>query len=232
MSRPTCTRLLTRVVSHRAPFTWSRSVRGDQVSPKVSNISSSPCLPTRLYSTTSKGVSDSDKGYTRKIILASAVGLAVALAAYSVRRAGSEKDSEFLKTVSPSANPESFVTNYASPEELRLAIQELKSNFTGEHIVETDPDTLRLYGSSENSYHPTSPHSVVVRMHSTEDVVKVVNISRKYRVPITAYSGATSLEGHFSGVRACAVQVFWVPMFKICSSVPVWEYLSRYVWHG
>ena len=33
-----------------------------------------------------------------------------------------------------------------------------------------------------------------------EDVVKVVNIARKYRIPIVAYSGATSLEGHYSGV--------------------------------
>ena len=206
--------------------TWSRSVRSDQVLIiKASNISRSPCL-TRLYSTISKGMLNGDKGYTQKIILASAVGLAVVLGTYSVRRAGSES----LRTVSPSANSESFVTNYASPEELRLAIQELKGTFIGEHIVETDPETLRLYGSSENSYHPTSPHSVVVRMHSTEDVVKVVNISRKYRVPITAYSGATSLEGHFSGVRAD--QVLWVPMFKICLSVPIREYLSRYVWHG
>jgi imidazole glycerol phosphate synthase subunit HisF len=31
--------------------------------------------------------------------------------------------------------------------------------------------------------------------------VKVVNISRKYRIPIIASGGATSLEGHFSGVR-------------------------------
>jgi hypothetical protein len=40
-----------------------------------------------------------------------------------------------------------------------------------------------------------------VRPSSTEDVVDIVNIARKYRVPIVAYSGATSLEGHFSGVR-------------------------------
>lgn len=43
-------------------------------------------------------------------------------------------------------------------------------------------------------------HSVVVYPESTEDVVKVVKIATKYRVPITAYSGATSLEGHCRGV--------------------------------
>jgi len=36
---------------------------------------------------------------------------------------------------------------------------------------------------------------------STEDVVKIVNIAREMMVPMVVYSGATSLEGHFSGVR-------------------------------
>lgn len=30
--------------------------------------------------------------------------------------------------------------------------------------------------------------------------MRIVDIARKYRVPVTPYSGATSLEGHFSGV--------------------------------
>lgn len=45
-----------------------------------------------------------------------------------------------------------------------------------------------------------SPHTVVVFPKSTEDVVKIVNISRKHRVPITPYSGATSMEGQFMAV--------------------------------
>ena len=35
---------------------------------------------------------------------------------------------------------------------------------------------------------------MVVFAQSTEDVVIAVNVSRKYRVPIIAYSGTTSLE--------------------------------------
>ena len=45
-----------------------------------------------------------------------------------------------------------------------------------------------------------SPHSVVVYPESTEDVVKIVKIATKYRMPVVPYSGATSLEGHFRGV--------------------------------
>ncbi|KAH7927748.1 D-lactate dehydrogenase cytochrome oxidoreductase [Leucogyrophana mollusca] len=93
----------------------------------------------------------------------------------------------------------SLEAKYGSSEDVRNAIEELRQALPGEGKVQTNPDTLKMHGSSENSYHPSSPHSVVVQANSTEDVVKIVNISRKYRVPITAYSGATSLEGHFSG---------------------------------
>ena len=87
-------------------------------------------------------------------------------------------------------------------DEVQRAIDELRGALPGKNRVETDADALRTYGFSENSYHPSAPHAVVVRPLSTEDVVRVVDIARKYRVPITAYSGATSLEGHFAGVRA------------------------------
>lgn len=89
---------------------------------------------------------------------------------------------------------------YGSHEDVQKAISELHAAFSDPHAVSTDRIALKNYGSSPNSYHPESPHSVVVHVQSTEDVVKVVNIARKYRVPVVAYSGATSLEGHFSGV--------------------------------
>jgi hypothetical protein len=63
-----------------------------------------------------------------------------------------------------------------------------------------DPRTLESYGTSANSHHPASRHSLVVKVHGTEDVIKVVNVARKHRIPVTPYSGGTSLEGHFAGV--------------------------------
>ena len=33
--------------------------------------------------------------------------------------------------------------------------------------------------------------------------MKIVNVARKYRMPVIPYSGGTSLEGHFTGVRTC-----------------------------
>lgn len=63
--------------------------------------------------------------------------------------------------------------------------------------VETDPEVLHVHGYSENDYHPAHAPTVVVTPHTTEDVVKIVHIANKYRMPITAYSGGTSLEGQF-----------------------------------
>jgi D-lactate dehydrogenase (cytochrome) len=90
--------------------------------------------------------------------------------------------------------------NYASPTEVAAAIGELKATFPDKGVVITDSATLRTYGFSENSYHPSSPHSVVVRVKSTEDVSRVMKIANRFRVPVIPYGGGTSLEGHFSGV--------------------------------
>ncbi|KAF8824809.1 hypothetical protein HHX47_DHR7000628 [Lentinula edodes] len=90
---------------------------------------------------------------------------------------------------------------YGSPEDFGKAIEELKRTFPGEDIVSTDPEDVYNHGFSVNDYHPGISHSVVVYPSTTEDVVKIVKIATKYRMPITAYSGATSLEGQFRGVK-------------------------------
>ena len=121
----------------------------------------------------------------------------------SVGHGSDDVHSRPAKTTTHDVLPEPpEVHKYASKEEIQQAIEELRKALPGEGLVLTDPDSLKLYGHSDNSYHPTSPHSVVVCPRSTEDVVHIVNIARKYRVPIVPYSGATSLEGHFSGVRS------------------------------
>ena len=46
-------------------------------------------------------------------------------------------------------------------------------------------------------------HSVVVYPENTDDVVEIVKIANKYRMPIVPYAGATSLEGQYRGVWHC-----------------------------
>ncbi|KAF9455910.1 D-lactate dehydrogenase cytochrome oxidoreductase [Collybia nuda] len=96
-------------------------------------------------------------------------------------------------------------TQYGSHKDLALAIKELREGLPGNNSVSTEPTTLQTYGFSEHSYHPSSPHSVVVRPNCTADVVNIINIARKYKIPIVAYSGATSLEGHTSGFSSGSI---------------------------
>lgn len=130
-----------------------------------------------------------------------------------------------------------------------MAIRDLQRVFSGPNQTTTDPDALRTYGSSENSYHPTAAHAIIVRdpvlweyllryiyvlqvrPSSTEDVVHIVNIARKYRVPIVAYSGATSLEGHFSGVR-CSRRFKLYLILTRGFLVLDWKYMFGYVRNG
>ncbi|KAH8114410.1 FAD-linked oxidase-like protein [Phellopilus nigrolimitatus] len=65
--------------------------------------------------------------------------------------------------------------------------------------VTTEPEDLYDHGFSENDYHPGALHSVIVYPLCTEDVVKIVNIATRYRMPVIPYSGGTSLEGHTRG---------------------------------
>ncbi|ETW81282.1 oxidoreductase, FAD-binding protein [Heterobasidion irregulare TC 32-1] len=88
---------------------------------------------------------------------------------------------------------------YGSPDDFRRGIEELKASFDREDVVSTNPDDLLIHGFSPNVWHPGVPHSVVVYPLSTEDVVKIVKVANKYRMPVIPYSGATSLEGQFVG---------------------------------
>ncbi|CAE6409811.1 unnamed protein product [Rhizoctonia solani] len=103
------------------------------------------------------------------------------------------------QSISDSKPNDALVTPvYATKATILKAITELEALFPKDD-VSTDADVLRAHGFSDNSYHPSAPHSVVVLAHSTEDVVKIVKIANKYRIPVTAFSGGTSLEGHFGG---------------------------------
>lgn len=105
-------------------------------------------------------------------------------------------------TTSSSQPAAKSATRYANAAELNKAIQELQEAFPDKNRIQTNPDALSSHGQSPHSYYPGASHSVIVTVLSTEDVVKVVNISRKYKVPIVPYGSATSLEGHYNGVSS------------------------------
>lgn len=69
----------------------------------------------------------------------------------------------------------------------------------------TDAEVLKAYGSPKYTTYMGSedarPHGVVVLPLSTSDVVAIVNIARKWDVPIVPFGNGTSLEDHTDGVR-------------------------------
>ncbi len=142
--------------------------------------------------------------------------LTTGLLGYAIARSGSLAGTDIDKQPQPS---------YGSPEDFQRAITELKEIFGPEEdspgdLVSTNSDVLHDHGFSTFIYHEGMTsfffpsvasrkanrqlvgmlHSVVVFPRSTEDVVKVVKIATKYRMPVIPYSGATNLEGHTRGV--------------------------------
>ncbi|KAF9447008.1 hypothetical protein P691DRAFT_672357 [Macrolepiota fuliginosa MF-IS2] len=123
------------------------------------------------------------------------IALAAGLSGYAIAR--SEVAISRASAVDPSPN-------YGTPEDFQEAIQELQTVFGPEEkepgdIVSTNQDVLQDHGFSALVYHEGMMHSVVVFPRSTEDVVKIVRIATKYRMPVIPYSGATNLEGHTRG---------------------------------
>ncbi|KZT09513.1 uncharacterized protein LAESUDRAFT_646124 [Laetiporus sulphureus 93-53] len=104
---------------------------------------------------------------------------------------------------------------YGTPQDFQKAIAELRQTFPSANAVSTDPDELHVHGHSENDYHPDSPPTVVVYPTCTEDVVKIVKIANKYKMPVTPYSGATSLEGNFRAPKVGGICVDLSGMDKI-----------------
>ncbi|KAJ7752387.1 FAD-linked oxidase-like protein [Mycena metata] len=115
-----------------------------------------------------------------------------------------------------STQVQSTLPTYGTAKEFSQAIEDLRNTFsTRAGVVSTDPDDLKLHGLSTNTYHTGVDHSVVVYPESTEDVVKVVKVANKYKMPITPYSGATSLEGQFIGRPGGGICVDMSGMNKI-----------------
>ncbi|KAJ3995613.1 FAD-linked oxidase-like protein [Lentinula boryana] len=115
-----------------------------------------------------------------------------------------------------SASASMVKPQYGSREDYARAIEELKKTFAGdEDAVSTNADDLYSHGFSVNDYHLGTPHTVVLYPTCTEDVVKVVHVATKYRMPIIAYSGGTSLEGHFRGYHSGGICLDMSRMNKI-----------------
>ena len=90
-----------------------------------------------------------------------------------------------------------------SPATLQAAWADLKA-IVGEENLSTTSSDLESHAGSEWSSYTKKEKEVpfcIVKPGSTEDVSAIMKVLHKRRIPVTAYSGGTSLEGHFASTR-------------------------------
>uniref|UniRef100_A0A060T5Z6 D-lactate dehydrogenase (cytochrome) n=1 Tax=Blastobotrys adeninivorans TaxID=409370 RepID=A0A060T5Z6_BLAAD len=92
------------------------------------------------------------------------------------------------------------VPEYGSKEDQEKAFAEITA-IVGKDQIVRDKEQLDNHSDTVWSTHHAKDHErpgVVVYPSSTEEVSKIMKVAHKYRVPVTAFSGGTSLEGHFT----------------------------------
>ncbi|PLN80230.1 hypothetical protein BDW42DRAFT_201370 [Aspergillus taichungensis] len=96
------------------------------------------------------------------------------------------------------------------PAKFDLSISNLRDaaaefeEIIGKSNVLTDKDAMEAYaGSDWSSYSPKQGEkpSIVLSPSTTEHVSRIMKVCHRRRIPLTSYSGGTSLEGHFTPTR-------------------------------
>lgn len=150
---------------------------------------------SRPYSS-STGPGTGPQGKFLSTTLIFTAGLASGLLAYNQLKPAKPKAASTLPLASLKE------PSYASPSEERTAVAEIKK-LIGDDKVSDEHDLIDMHADSDwQTRHPKKGEKpqVIVYPTSTEEVSKILKICHDYRVPVTAFSGGTSLEGHFTPV--------------------------------
>ncbi len=77
-------------------------------------------------------------------------------------------------------------------------------NIVGPENISIDANDLKSHSGSDWSSHPALPGDqpfAIVKPKTTEEVSAIMKVCHTRRIPVTGYSGGTSLEGHFAATR-------------------------------
>ena len=94
-------------------------------------------------------------------------------------------------------------THNKAPTNLQAGWTDLVA-IVGEANVSTDEADLEGHSGSEWSSYNTKDTErpfLIVSPYTTEEVSQIMKVCHQRRIPVTGYSGGTSLEGHFSATR-------------------------------
>ncbi|KAL2349990.1 D-lactate dehydrogenase [Cryomyces antarcticus] len=118
----------------------------------------------------------------------------------------------YLGTLNPappstaSTTPLAAVTppqHNVAPTNLQAAWTDFRS-VVGEENISTEEFDVKSHSGSEWSSYPSLPGDqpfAIIKPKTTEEVSDIMKICHRRRIPVTAYSGGTSLEGHFAATR-------------------------------
>ncbi|KAF2093375.1 FAD-binding domain-containing protein [Rhizodiscina lignyota] len=148
---------------------------------------------------------EGDEGETRSNpLLANSVwAIVLAISSYAAYRFGYSADHPpnpnstipLESTVAPQLD--------ASETTLQAAWADMRA-IVGDENVSTNMDDRATHAHSEWSSYLANQSEIafmVVRPGSTEDVSNILKVCHRRKIPVTAYSGGTSLEGHFAPTR-------------------------------
>lgn len=90
-----------------------------------------------------------------------------------------------------------------APATLQAAWADFKA-ILGEENVSTEDSDLQSHAGSEWSSYSKKDNETpfcILKPGSTEETSEIMKVCHKRRIPVTGYSGGTSLEGHFASTR-------------------------------
>ncbi|KIW35026.1 glycolate oxidase, subunit GlcD [Cladophialophora immunda] len=126
--------------------------------------------------------------------------LSVAAAAYYLGKRGERPLDASSTTPLSRAHPPQHDTRTSNLQAAWVDFAQI----VGKDNVSTIPDDLEAHSGSEWSSYATKPNErpfAIVYPATTEEVSKIMKVCHERRIPVTALSGGTSLEGHFAPTR-------------------------------